>query len=349
MMSLIIEKLKKIVILPKYLLIERKIRHENCIALVGTSTYNNLGDHLLSRNSVKFLKHNFSDRLIVEVPTQVFKRYETELSKAINNKAIVVISAGGWMGNLWPEDELIMQKIIRIFSRHKIIILPQTVFYDDTLDNYEEILSLAKDAYSACVDLTLFVRESNSLNTAKNILDIEQIYLAPDMGMYNYKNKSDKGKQCQALICLRNDREAQLRIEMESIINDFLHSMKYKIGYFNTVEKHNISNFCRNLYLFKLEKKLSGAKIVFTDRLHGMILAVNNGCKCVAFDNKNHKVSGVYKSWLKNNPNVLLVDDDQLELSRIVELMDSKECAEEWSAMIDLEFKNMAKIMKGEL
>ena len=51
--------------------------------------------------------------------------------------------------------------------------------------------------------------------------------------------------------------------------------------------------------MIEIKKKIvefSSCKIIVTDRLHGMIFSLIAGVPCVAIDNKNHKVSGVYKT-----------------------------------------------------
>ena len=45
-------------------------------------------------------------------------------------------------------------------------------------------------------------------------------------------------------------------------------------------------------------KQFKGAELVITDRLHCMIFCVITGTPCVAIDNSNKKISGVYNEWL---------------------------------------------------
>ena len=347
-MAALSERIKKMILRPWYKRIQSNIQSDNSLLLVGASTYNNLGDHLLSQKSIDFLKENFPDKKVVEIPTQVFIRYKNELAHYINRKAIVCISAGGWMGNLWAEDELRMQHMLEAFSMNKMFILPQTVYYDKTLDNYKYILDKANACYKKCSDLTLFVRESNSYNTAKELLKIKRVFLAPDMGLYGEKTAVEDERRLQAFLCLRNDREAARKQNTEKTVIPILTERNYSIGYFDTITKHNIPTILRKHYLNKLIRKLkSQAYIVITDRLHGMIFAVVCGCRCVAFDNRNHKVSGVYNSWLANNSNVVVLDDNnQFDAHIIDNLTIPAYRADKWAKEIDSEFNAMAMIMK---
>ncbi len=345
-----LELIKKSILFPQYLLIRNRIRTDSCCVLVGTSTYNNLGDHLLSKNSIDFINHYFPNKSLVEIPTQVFKRFEKKLSKNLNPKTTVFISAGGWMGNLWIEDERCMQRMITAFSNNRIYILPQTVYYDCSFDNYQESLDIANQLYKKCRDITLFVREANSEIEAKDKLNINKVYLAPDMGLYGEISKANKKTSHIVYYCMRNDRESSsLFVDEEKELLSIFFEMNYSIHEFNTITRHNIPRLARERCLEKLQKDIkSNADIVVTDRLHGMIFAVICGCKCIAFDNKNHKVSGVYNAWLKNNKNVLLVDEkNPLDKSRVKNLLKSDFDSTRWANMIKEAFSSMAEIMKG--
>jgi pyruvyl transferase EpsI len=60
-----------------------------------------------------------------------------------------------------------------------------------------------------------------------------------------------------------------------------------------------------------LEFKLSqfrSAKIVITDRLHGMVLAAITGTPCIVFSNYNQKVLGTY-DWIKDLNYIRFVRD----------------------------------------
>lgn len=48
-------------------------------------------------------------------------------------------------------------------------------------------------------------------------------------------------------------------------------------------------------------KEFSNSQIVVTDRLHGMIFAALTGTPCIALNNSDRKVEGVY-AWLSDLP-----------------------------------------------
>ena len=139
-----IEMIKKIILIPRYNRIKQEIeKNPNAIILVGTSTFNNLGDHLLAYKSMEFLREFNSAEKVIEIPTQIFKRFEKKL-KSVEMNNPVIISAGGWMGNLWPEDEYMMQRMLNVFKHQRIVIFPQTIYYDTGMKNYDEVKHYVK-------------------------------------------------------------------------------------------------------------------------------------------------------------------------------------------------------------
>lgn len=69
----------------------------------------------------------------------------------------------------------------------------------------------------------------------------------------------------------------------------------------------------------KLEQ-FKKAKLIITDRLHGMIFATITATPCIAFGNSNGKVKNVY-GWLKHNEYIKYVNDID-EFKSIVETLD---------------------------
>ena len=73
-----------------------------------------------------------------------------------------------------------------------------------------------------------------------------------------------------------------------------------------------MSNAERQKELNKLLNLFCNSKLVITDRLHGMILCAITNTPCLALDNRNGKVSGVYEKWLKGKCSVNLVKPDDI-------------------------------------
>ena len=74
-----------------------------------------------------------------------------------SENVIILLQGGGNFGNLYREHADFRKKIISAYPRNKIIILPQSVFYNDSnliqedavfYANYSNVIICARDEYS---------------------------------------------------------------------------------------------------------------------------------------------------------------------------------------------------------
>ena len=105
--------------------------HRESIYLLLTGEHRNLGDHLLQLATHAFLKQYFSGYSVDEIPAPMWIRNRNQLMKKIHPEDLILISAGGFMGTLWPSGggDAGAKEIIRSFPNNKIVLLPQTFFY----------------------------------------------------------------------------------------------------------------------------------------------------------------------------------------------------------------------------
>ena len=70
------------------------------------------------------------------------------------------------------------------------------------------------------------------------------------------------------------------------------------------------------------KKKVAGARLVVTDRLHGMILSLVAGTPCLVLPNSNHKIRQTWKDWLLDVPQLKFIEPEQLpELAGMVDAL----------------------------
>lgn len=86
----------------------------------------------------------------------------------------------------------------------------------------------------------------------------------------------------------------------DTIINQEYYSNKYNQDYINS-----ILNDYRS------------AKIVITDRLHGMIFAAITGTPCIVLPNANHKISATYNTWLKQSNYIIFLEKSNVNDFRL--------------------------------
>ena len=120
----------------KELILSKRISSNPKIYVVGTEDFGNLGDHFIAETIIKFLKENCQDREICEITASNFWKKFAWLKKDVRNTDIIALTGGGNMGNVYPFSENIRKQIINTFPNNKIIIFPQTIFYDQKVIEY---------------------------------------------------------------------------------------------------------------------------------------------------------------------------------------------------------------------
>ena len=142
--------------------------------------------------------------------------------------------------------------------------------------------------------------------------DSDKNFICPDIVLSDSiigNVKSNKRKNL--VFCVRKDKESALsENQLENIIKVVDDS---SVVFTDTqINKNRMSNEERKIELDKLLNLFCNSKLVITDRLHGMILCAITNTPCLALDNRNGKVSGVYERWLKGKCSVNLVKPDDI-------------------------------------
>lgn len=305
----------------KYLLYLNALSKEkylNADFLFGTPLHTNLGDHLITLSEHSLFEKNCSKR-IIEIPTEVFQSCRSDVLKVVPTDAVIYINGGGWLGNLWPDDELYMQELVDLFSEHKVVIFPQTIYYDEKISGMRELIQMGGEKYSRCNNLILCVRDYKSYLLACKYYPTADIRLMPDVALSYSIQFNDFLPKKVVGVCLRSDRELEIdtanRIPW---IKAMLEAYGYCFKEVTTMSKKRVSREKREETVKQKLREFYECSFIITDRLHGMIFAYLVGTPCIVLDNKTHKVSGVYKQWLSECSNIFPVFEqaniDKLEL-----------------------------------
>lgn len=282
-------KIKKSILkMRAYFLIANKSKPR--IIYIGSPRHGNIGDHAISIATKDVLKN--IERSVVEIDGELYRGMDEYIKEGINPSDIILITGGGFIGNLWMDEQNMVKSIIKNFPNNKIVIMPQTLFFEENefgKNELNEFFQLVKSHNN----IYILVREQNSYDLCKNMLQEEKhIFLLPDMVLTQKYNKQIKREDC--LVILRQDKEKV--INKEEIINKL---KNYNIKETSTVINRRI-NFRQRIKIFEAKlNEFSNSKLVVTDRLHAMIFSAITSTPCVALDNSSKKVSGVYK-WLED-------------------------------------------------
>lgn len=266
--------------------------------LIGSPLHGNLGDHAISIAERQMLSDHFNQNPVIEISRRDFKYLRGFLSRFVNKKDIILISGGGFLGNLWLDEEEMVRQVISSFPQNSIYILPQTVFYSKD-DAGQNELKKSKEIYSTHKRLHMFLRENSSLEFVRK--NFEKLYYAgcvPDMVLYLNFSKPDL-QRSNILFCFREDKEKRLAQEELKDIHMYFRGKGFQVIYTSTVLDKGISFRHRDESLNGKLAEFKASRLVITDRLHGMLFAAITATPCIAFDNLSGKVRGVYE-WISD-------------------------------------------------
>ncbi|MCI7792198.1 MAG: polysaccharide pyruvyl transferase family protein [Lachnospiraceae bacterium] len=178
-----------------------------------------------------------------------------------------------------------------------------------------------KEIYGKHKNLYWFLRETVSYNLIKEILPNANIFLCPDMALLLEPVKGTKGDRENILMCLRSDKEKKLQKQDEERIEKAIvkYYLNEKIEYTDTVLDKNVWLNERSYEVYKKIDEFSKAKLIVTDRLHGMVFAALAETPCIVCGNVNHKVKGIYQ-WIENNEYIRYVEDIEMIEETVEEL-----------------------------
>lgn len=313
--------IKKIVKCCKYALIALKysLLIEKKTVLIDTPTHGNLGDHAIVISQKQILrKNNISTQ---ELSADALDNKEYLFAKLTPKNKCIIIPGGGFLGTLWPKEEERVRRIVNCFKSNKIIVFPQTVSYDLKSESGRKYLKQAQKIYSEHPNLMMFVREKQSYEFMQKYFPSVKSVLVPDIVTLLDINIVEQ-KRKDILFCMRDDLEKKVTdeqlVEIQKILkktypNEQIKNIDTVVPYMVTERKR------RKEVTYKLEQ-FKKAKLIITDRLHGMIFATITATPCIAFGNSNGKVKNMY-DWLKYNEYIKYVDDIE-DFKSIVNILD---------------------------
>ena len=279
--------------------------------------YGNLGDIAITFAQNIFLKSYLQDYEIIDFPISSTFTQLKALRKIIDSQDLVTIIGGGNMGDLYGIEDC-RRFVIEKFQKNRIISFPQTMDFSNSTIGKRELQKTIK-VYGSHKNLHLFARESISYDRMKKHFPNNHVYLVPDIVLS--LNKSQPQQQRQGvLFCIRNDYESAFSAEDRSV---FLSRISSALPDHSIVDTHIGRNGLTvqesEAELLKIWNSFKTAKVVITDRLHGMIFAAITGSPCVVLQNNNHKIKATYEDWLRSFNNIRMQNDfDADETIRLV-------------------------------
>ncbi len=309
--------------------------YKNKIYIIGTPIHENLGDQAIIYSENQFFNYFYPDKKVIEIESSLAQDKIKVLKKIIKEK-MIFIHGGGFLGSIWLNEEQMFRKIVQNFSKNTIIVMPQTIFFDNSPEGKKELL-ISQEIYQSHEKLYFCCREQYSYDFMKKSFPKCKSILVPDIVLFN-NFFNFKSVRKDSLFCIRSDREKINHSFNE--LEKLLKSKNILFSYTDTVIKKNIYRFNRKKEILKKLKQISNYKILITDRLHGMVFAFLTKTPCIVFENNNYKVKGLFK-WIYDCEyikmyNAKTLEKDIEELLKIKPVYDNKQLIKKFELLKNL-------------
>lgn len=282
---------------------KQKVKNNERIAfLVLTPEHSNLGDHAIALSESLLLKEIGID--YIEITSKKIAELNQHKLLSFMNGYPIFITGGGNLGTLWFSVELLTRQIISNNPNSDIVLFPNTIFYDNsefgTLEKNKSV-----DIYNRHEHLHIFAREKYSFEIMNTLYN--NVSIIPDMVLFLNKSHEQKERN-GCLICLRSDCEKTMTdAQRESLVDQAHILFGNNIAYTDMCIDHPVLPNDREYELNKKFSEFLSARLVITDRLHGMIFSAITGTPCIVLGSKSHKVRGCYE-WISSLPYIKFAD-----------------------------------------
>ena len=320
-------KVKRIIVNARDNILYKKTFKKNDydVFFVGTPTHTNLGDSAIAVAQTIFLQSQGYS--IKEITFNEYNRYSKIINKKINkSQKPVFLIGGGNMGNQWLIEEILRRNILRSITKNNIFVFPQTIFYTpDAAGDSEKLKSV--DFYNNKKNLILVAREKVSFDLMKDIYPNTEILLSPDIVLSADPSAFDiaRYERKGILFILREDPEKAMSDDMRSSLINKVGEMGVEYRVSDMYSDKPVTKENRAAIVSEKMNEFAAAKLVVTDRLHGMVFAAITATPCIVFGNYNQKVKGTY-DWISYLPYIKFTDSVKEAEKLIPELMNTSDC-----------------------
>ena len=274
--------------------------------LMLTPTHGNLGDHDIAMGELKLLEELCQDMQIIEVSELVYDACKEDLKTLITKQDIILIQGGGFFGSLYPESHGARREIIDHYRDNKIICLPVSIYYADDETGYA-LLQCDKMVMSESKKLTLMVRDEVSFALAKKEFKGLDVLLTPDCAVALEKDNFIPIKERHCVVFVwRRDKEKVVDSDiLPNIVRKLPKGTPYTI--IDNVGKKRFNATTRSIAVEHQLERIGAAKVVVTDRFHGVVFAAITHTPVIAFPSMDTKIVAGIK-WFSDLPYVHLVE-----------------------------------------
>lgn len=316
------------------------------VYVIGSPMHSNLGDSAIVKAQLCFLQRcGWDSRRIVEISYSHYENDRSFYDRWIPKSGLIAQLGGGHLGNIWRNEEMFHRHLLSVFPDNPTVIFPQTIDYSEDKEGLQEA-QRSKTFYNGRRNLVMVARERRSYEIMRKLYPQTKILLTPDIVLS--ASMEDFGVEPQnrtgVLLCMRNDSERAVSDRMHQQVQQLLAEEKLSYRYVDTHAPGDVTLEGRFEEVKAKMEELASAKLVITDRLHGMVFCALTGTPCIAFGNSNHKVQGTYE-WISYLPYIRFANSMEDVSGHLPELLGMEGCRFD-AAPLEPYFERLSEVVK---
>lgn len=317
------------------------------VYILGTPTHTNIGDSAIAIAQKGFLVNCGIDDLHIKELTMAEVQNDLKrLRRWIPRKSLIAQLGGGNMGNQWIKEENLHRQLLLDFYNNPTIIFPQTIYYTPDEEGQRE-QERSVPVYNGRNALTIVAREQTSHAIMGKLYSDTDILLSPDIVLSATMETFgvESGDRDSVLLCMRSDAERSMTDDDRASVESILRGQGLS---FRKTDMHCEEAVTRENRFERVREKMqefASAKLVITDRLHGMVFSAITGTTCIVFSNYNHKVRGTYE-WIKYLPYIRFAETVEDVERYLPELLEMENCQYDNTPLLPY-FEKLAQVVKG--
>lgn len=312
------------------------------VALLDFPWHNNPGDAALWKGETLALA-KLGHRIVYTSTHDTFDRHR--LDRLLPTDGVVLLHGGGNLGDLWPRHQKFRESIISTVRDRSIVVLPQTVRFEDQRSEIDSLLLMASHP-----SLTMMARDQRSFDRLIAAGLNARLSTDPTTALWpNPSQPHEPQGRRQVLYLLRSDHErrvpvplalkplardwSDLGVTME-IVSRPSHITDRSLDVIDRAQ----TEFGRALpatcwariarqrrhsdrLVAAATAAILATDIVVTDRLHGMLFGLAFGRPVIAIESGYGKLSNYAETFLGGNRRLHLLHSFD-EVASVLELIE---------------------------
>jgi pyruvyl transferase EpsO len=270
----------------------------------------NVGDLLIQKGTEQFFAEN---------KIHIWKRYSVydmpASIRGMDDEVVILCHGGGNLGDLYPLFQNGRDRVLELYPRNPILMLPQTVHFES-----QDRMQQSMERLRAHANCHIFARDEHSLEILQRA-GVHRSSAMPDMAHYLWGSllaNESVGFEAQPLRLVRRDKESKAFAAMQGEDGaepacDWTNIVGRQTSRYARLTIYAIRKQCelglrtQKYWQWRpMQDRAIGDgvrffsiyKNVYTNRLHAMLLGLLLERKVCAFDNSYGKLSSYREMWM---------------------------------------------------